>query len=130
MKTIRPILGIALFILISLCTTVTKAESAFERPDSLNRVRIQQASTGVELRQNFPNPFNQSTRIVFTVPNEQNVELKVYDILGQVVFQRNIYADRGINTFSFDRENLRAGIYFYSLQIGSTVITKRMNIRD
>jgi len=68
------------------------------------------------LFQNFPNPFNPSTIIKYTLPFESNVKLVVYNIIGEVVktlVDETVSA--GYQEFQFDASNLSSGIYFYTL---------------
>ncbi len=88
------------------------------------------ASTVFDAKQNQPNPFSKSTLIQYNSPGAQQVSFKVYDILGHTVYTKNFMAANGENTITFDRNNLKNGIYFYSLQMGSQLITKKMTIRD
>jgi hypothetical protein len=94
------------------------------------------------LEQNFPNPFNPSTTIRYSIPNviasgakqSQMVTLKVYDILGnEVATLVNEEQTAGtyeveFNTSSSFRlvRNLTSGIYFYQLKAGSFIETKKM----
>ena len=84
------------------------------------------------LEQNYPNPFNPSTTIRYSIPNviasetKQSVVLKVYDILGNVVATLvNEQKSAGNYEVKFDASNLSSGIYFYKLQSGSFVQTKK-----
>ena len=80
-----------------------------------------------KLEQNFPNPFNPSTRIQYQVSSITNVSLKVYDILGnEVASLVNEQKPAGIYEVEFDAKQLTSGIYFYKLQAGSFVETKKM----
>jgi hypothetical protein len=83
-----------------------------------------------ELQQNQPNPFSRNTLISYNSPNSQQVTFKVFDILGHAVYSKDVVATTGENTIVFERNGLQNGIYFYSLQMGSKLITKKMNIRD
>ena len=90
------------------------------------------------LYQNYPNPFNPSTKIKFTVPVTLSevegslVTLKVYDLLGrEVATLVNEEKPAGTYEVIFDSHsgevrNLPSGIYFYQLQAGSFVETKKM----
>lgn len=79
------------------------------------------------LEQNYPNPFNPSTRIQYQVSSITNVSLKVYDILGnEVASLVNEQKPAGSYEVEFDAANLAGGIYFYKLQAGSFVETKKM----
>ncbi len=90
--------------------------------------------TEFKLEQNYPNPFNPSTTISFTIPNVtlsgvegSRVQLKVYDILGnEITTLVNDYRDAGIYNVQFTMHNLASGIYFYTLQAGDFVESKKM----
>jgi endonuclease I len=83
------------------------------------------------LFQNFPNPFNPSTRIQYQVSKNSNVSLKIYDVLGnEVATLVDEYNTAGsydveFNTSSGIRD-LASGIYFYQLKAGEFVQTKKM----
>lgn len=79
------------------------------------------------LTQNYPNPFNPVTTIQYSIPQRSNVTLKVYDIIGnEVATLVNEEKERGVFSVRFDASNLASGIYFYRLQAGSFVETKKM----
>jgi len=88
------------------------------------------------LDQNYPNPFNPSTTIKYSIPNsanasygetQQNVTLTVYDILGkEVALLVNKHQKPGNYEVTFNASQLSSGIYFYKLQAGSFVETKKM----
>ena len=79
------------------------------------------------LAQNYPNPFNPTTTIQYSIPQRSNVTLKVYDLLGnEVAALVNEEKERGVYTVNFDASQLSSGIYFYRLQAGSFVQTKKM----
>ncbi len=79
------------------------------------------------LAQNFPNPFNPMTAIKYQIPELSNVTLKVYDVLGsEVATLVNEEKPVGSYEVEFNASNLPSGIYFYRLQAGSFVETKKM----
>lgn len=81
----------------------------------------------VELNQNYPNPFNPVTNIEYQVPEQSDVLLTVYDVLGrQVAVLVNEEQSAGSYTVSFDGSQLSSGMYIYRLEAGSTAITKQM----
>ncbi|MBT8379102.1 MAG: 5'-nucleotidase C-terminal domain-containing protein [Ignavibacteria bacterium] len=79
------------------------------------------------LEQNYPNPFNPTTTIKYSIPETGNVELKVYDIIGNEVA---ILVDEtkapGSYETPFDASKLASGIYIYSLRAANFVQTKKM----
>jgi hypothetical protein len=80
-----------------------------------------------QLSQNFPNPFNPSTKISFSIPEEEYVSLKVFNSLGEEVVELvsdNITA--GNYSISFDASGLTSGVYFYQLIAGSFTEIKKM----
>ena len=82
----------------------------------------------VRLR-NFPNPFNPATTIAFSLREEQQVSLKVYNITGQVVAQLTSGTlTAGEHQFTFDGSKLSSGVYFYRLVAGSNTIVKKINL--
>jgi hypothetical protein len=83
--------------------------------------------SGFSLHQNFPNPFNPSTSMQYTIGSRQFVTLKVYDLLGrEVATLVNEEKPAGEYEVEFDGSNLPSGIYFYQLKAGSFVETKKM----
>lgn len=79
------------------------------------------------LIQNFPNPFNPTTKISYTIPERGNVSLKVFNLLGsQVAELVNAEIEAGSYDITFNASNLPTGTYFYRLQTSSSVETKKM----
>ncbi len=79
------------------------------------------------LSQNYPNPFNPTTKISFTLPKAGNVELKVFNMLGQEVttlVKGNMSA--GVHVVTFDATSLASGIYVCRLSSGSEQATTKM----
>lgn len=80
-----------------------------------------------QLYQNYPNPFNPTTEIQFTLPKNEHVTLKVYDVLGREV-ARLIEGElqSGLYKVKFDASKLTSGVYYYRLESGSFNQTKKM----
>jgi len=79
------------------------------------------------LDQNYPNPFNPSTRIRFSIPMQSKVVLRLYNILGaELRVLVNEEKEAGIYEVEFNAKDLPSGIYFYRLQAGNFVETKKM----
>lgn len=86
-----------------------------------------------ELKQNFPNPFNPSTIIPFSLNKSGLVNLKVYDLTGkEVAVILNEYKESGEYEINFDAANynLNSGTYFYELSVnGSSAVRKFVYIK-
>lgn len=79
------------------------------------------------LKQNYPNPFNPSTAIKFSIPVKLTVKLRVYDITGrEVATLVNKELTSGAYEFLFDGSQLSSGVYFYKLEAGEFIDTKKM----
>lgn len=82
---------------------------------------------GFTLYQNFPNPFNPTTVIKYTIPKQTFVKLTVYDLLGEeVAVLVNKIKRAGKYKQKFDASRLASGVYFYKLTAGDYTQTKKM----
>ena len=80
-----------------------------------------------ELSQNYPNPFNPTTTIQYALPVQLYVRLVVYNTIGQQVeIIVNKQEDPGYHKVVFSGSNLASGIYFYRLQAGDYIKTKKL----
>ena len=83
--------------------------------------------TGYALNQNYPNPFNPSTEISYSIPKSEKVKLTIFNLLGKQVAELvNGTKAAGSYTVNFSAANLSSGVYFYKLETGSTVLSKKM----
>ncbi len=79
------------------------------------------------LEQNYPNPFNPTTKIKYSIPAASKTKLVVYDVLGnEVAVLFNGEKPAGIFEVNFNAASLSSGVYFYKLQSGSFVQTRKM----
>ncbi|MBE0572401.1 MAG: PQQ-binding-like beta-propeller repeat protein [Ignavibacteriaceae bacterium] len=79
------------------------------------------------LQQNFPNPFNSSTNIRYTIPQSGRVTLKVFDLIGsEVLTLLDRYQESGSYDVIFQARDLASGIYFYTLASGNFTATKKL----
>ncbi len=80
------------------------------------------------LEQNYPNPFNPSTKITFSLPKQSNVDLVVYNSLGQqcAVIVNSTMFQSGTHSYNFNASNLSSGIYMYTLKTDFGNISKKM----
>ena len=83
----------------------------------------------IKLYQNYPNPFNPATTISFALPEPAHVRLQVFDVLGRPV---NTLVDRfetaGQHEVLFRASGLASGFYFYRLNLGSTSVSRPMQL--
>lgn len=83
--------------------------------------------SGFSLAQNYPNPFNPVTNIQYVVGSRQSITLKVYGLLGnEVAVLVNEVKPAGEYEVEFSAISLPSGIYFYRLQAGNFIETKKM----
>lgn len=87
-----------------------------------------EATDNFRLLGNYPNPFNPTTRIEFTLPADLRVTMKVYNTLGQEVatLANNVMLARGLHTQTFDASALASGVYVYTLEAGSYFAAQKM----
>jgi predicted GH43/DUF377 family glycosyl hydrolase len=80
-----------------------------------------------KLSQNFPNPFNPTTNIKYSIPSQSYVSLKVFDVLGREVATL-VSKEQPVGNYEveFDASTLTSGIYFYRIQARDFVETKKM----
>jgi len=85
------------------------------------------ASLEFTLDQNFPNPFNPNTLIKYSIPKSSQVSLKIFNTLGQEM-ETLVNEEKQVGTYevNWNASNLQSGVYFYRIQAGSYVETKKM----
>lgn len=80
-----------------------------------------------DLWENYPNPFNPSTQIRYTLGMESTVTLKIYDILGnEIATLVNGRKQAGEHTVTWNARNVPSGVYFYTIMAGEFIQTKKM----
>ncbi len=105
---------------------------------NIDFIQLQEKVTGIRqtsveipgkfaLEQNFPNPFNPTTTINYSIPKRSNVTLEVYNVLGQKVMTlfTGVQA-AGSYQCNFEAARFASGVYFYRLQAGSYSVVKKM----
>ena len=86
-----------------------------------------EVSNRYSLEPNYPNPFNPSTKIVYRVPRQEFIELRVFDVLGrEVATLVDGVKEPGEYSVAFDASGLASGVYFYRLTAGGFTTTRRM----
>jgi hypothetical protein len=80
-----------------------------------------------ELFQNVPNPFDKNTTLGFNLPEDDNIQLRIYDYTGRVVYQVNQWFKKGYNELQISTDDLSAtGILYYQLDSKSNSASKKM----
>ena len=84
---------------------------------------------GFALGQNYPNPFNPTTNITFSLGKVSNVELSVFNVLGQKVETLvNQRMPAGAYNVTWDAANVTSGLYFYIMKAGNITVTRKMMV--
>jgi hypothetical protein len=97
-------------------------ENATSIDDQLNGL-----PTEFVLSNNFPNPFNPSTTIQYSIPKASQISLRVFDALGrEVKILVDEFKEAGNYTINFDASNIPSGVYFYTISAGEFAQTKKM----
>jgi len=79
------------------------------------------------LKQNYPNPFNPTTVLEYSIPSNQLVELKVYNLIGkEVITLVNKYQIAGNYKVEFNGSKLSSGVYFYRIKAGNFMQTRKL----
>jgi hypothetical protein len=84
------------------------------------------------LHQNFPNPFNPSTKILYSIPHKGDAHLRIYNINGKLIDEFHfINQEKGEHIFTWgskcsDGSVIPSGVYFYQVQFDNSLLTKKM----
>jgi hypothetical protein len=94
-------------------------------------VGVEGEPTGIplatKLEQNYPNPFNPSTRIRYQLPTQRHVTLKICDLLGRgVATLVDCIEQPGYKSVEWNASGFASGVYFYRLQTGDFVATRKL----
>jgi hypothetical protein len=89
--------------------------------------KSQQAAAQISSAENYPNPFNPLTTISYTIPTDEHVSLKVYDVLGrEIAALVDAFRKAGSYTATFDASRFASGVYLYVLRAGSHTQVRKM----
>lgn len=86
----------------------------------------EQEGNGLSLDDAYPNPSGTTTTVGYSLPENGKVNLVLRDVLGNVVQSSTSEQQQGYNTLTIDVSNLANGVYFYELQFGDQIVTKRL----
>ncbi len=105
---------------IGVITTNYSSTTGVEGQSNINPDRL-------NLDQNYPNPFNPSTKIKFSIPSNEFVTLKVYNVLGsEIVTLINDELNAGSFEVDFNASALNSGVYFYTIRTNKFTETRKM----
>lgn len=107
---------------------VIEVTGQYTNGDNRNSDKVnEQVPLTYKLSQNFPNPFNPVTKINYELPQSGQVNLVIYDILGREVKRivNNVFKQAGRYTVEFDASNYASGVYFYRIEAGTFVQSKK-----
>ncbi len=92
------------------------------QPTGVTSVKDKQLPKEFALKQNFPNPFNPSTQIEFALPKQSNVQIDVFNLLGQKIATLvDGVKDAGFHTVEFNAAGVSSGLYFYRMTADGNV---------
>jgi photosystem II stability/assembly factor-like uncharacterized protein len=92
-----------------------------------NEVEIEIVPTEFALYQNFPNPFNPSTKIKYSIQHSTSITIKVFNLIGaEIVTLLDKEMPEGSYDITWNAVNLPSGVYFYQMKAGSFIDTKKM----
>lgn len=77
------------------------------------------------VEQNFPNPFNPSTKISFSIPSDGQVTITVHNILGELIDKKSSFLSAGVYTADWYSRG-SAAVYLYTISFGNNSVTKKM----
>ncbi|MCF8232288.1 MAG: T9SS type A sorting domain-containing protein [Bacteroidales bacterium] len=87
-------------------------------------------TSDVQVSQNMPNPFQESTKISVQLPKAANLSFEVVNMVGQTVYSENRgHVSSGSKKFTVDGANLETGVYFYNVNVDDQTITKKMIVK-
>jgi len=96
----------------------------------INSTNVEESKIIVDdfiLYQNYPNPFNSQTTIEYFVPKRSHTQITVYDYLGRIV--KTLFdgiKESGKYKINFNADDLASGIYFYRMQAGNFIASRKL----
>ena len=84
---------------------------------------------GFHLHQNYPNPFQSTSSIIYEIPQECYVDIRVFDVMGQEITTL-VSSKKGPGQYSvdFNTKDLPGGVYFYVMRAGDNIQTRKLQV--
>ena len=101
-------------------------------------LRVHSSSVGIaemlnpnvfEVHQSYPNPAGNEATITFTTPRVENIEVKVFNMLGAIVHSEDILSETGVNDIKLNTGRMSAGLYVYTVSNGTKTFTQKMTVK-
>ena len=83
-------------------------------------------TNGFEVSQNFPNPFTSETEIALTSAIAGKIQMNIYNTLGELIQEKQIEVNPGVNRFSVFANDMPAGVFTYSIESAFGIVNKQM----
>jgi hypothetical protein len=114
-----------------LLTFLVFTTFCFSQQSDKNNTVIKRSETPITLKSvtASPNPFSTKTTINFQSTKSQLIVFTLKNLLGKTVYSEQISASTGQNIINFEKNDISKGMYIYTLQTGSEVISKRLVIQ-
>jgi hypothetical protein len=119
--------------LFHIGSEITKAEAYNGNAEIMDvswKVSERNESTTFALYQNTPNPFKEVTLVGYDLPKDMDATLTVYDVTGKVIRTSILKGIKGYNTVEINKNQINAGIMYYTLRAGEFTATKKMVVID
>lgn len=82
-----------------------------------------------DVAQSYPNPAGNEATITFTTPRIENIDIKVFNMLGAVVYDQTILSESGVNDVVVNTGRMSSGMYIYTVSNGAETFTKKMTVK-
>ncbi|MCB9259212.1 MAG: T9SS type A sorting domain-containing protein [Ignavibacteriales bacterium] len=108
---------------------LTDVDAIPTKNDGLTNVEDELSPDKFYVVNNYPNPFNPSTTIKFNLPEATEVQIEIYNSIGQIVeVLTKGHLESGIHQFNWNADNMTSGVYFYKIKAGSNLEIRKMTL--
>jgi hypothetical protein len=83
----------------------------------------------ITMSQNIPNPANDNTLVLYTIPEEGDVTFRIYNMEGQILYDQTLGTIAGAHSIEINTSDISDGIYFYSMKFMKQHVVKKMSIK-